>query len=149
MGAIGASLDTKLKEALKTGDARLTSVLRLLKAALVNEQKARMHELSDAEDIMVVRRELKKREDSINAFRQAGQEDRARAEEAEADILRAMLPPEMTDADIRAIADKVVSEAGADNFGKAMGAVMKEVGTAASGDRVKQILQEVLANKTS
>ena len=65
MGDISNSLETDLKQALKERDSRKVSVLRMLKTALVNERIAKMHDLAADEEIAVIRRELKKREDSI------------------------------------------------------------------------------------
>lgn len=145
MGDISNSLETDLKQALKERDSRKVSVLRMLKTALVNERIAKMHDLAADEEIAVIRRELKKREDSIASFRTGGREDRAAEEEAEAEMLRSMLPAELSDEEIKAVVEKVVAEQGGDNFGKVMGLVMKEVGARASGDRVKIIVQAELS----
>ncbi|OGE85557.1 MAG: hypothetical protein A3J48_04515 [Candidatus Doudnabacteria bacterium RIFCSPHIGHO2_02_FULL_46_11] len=147
MAQIAEIVESKLKLALKNKDIRAVSVFRMLKSALVNERIAKIHDLSDDEETAVIRRELKKREDSVNQFRQAGREDRALEEEAEAEVLKVFLPPELPDEEIRALAENKVAETGADNFGKIMGAVMKEVAGRASGDRVQKIVKDLLTKK--
>ena len=134
--------EDKYKEALKSKDPQTVSVLRLLKAAFVNERIAKGHELSDEEEAAVIRREIKKRDEASEIFRQGGSEEKAGAEKFEADYLKSFLPAELSDAEIRQIVEKV--SAGQDNFGKIMGEAMKEVAGRASGDRVGKIVKEKL-----
>jgi len=153
MSQIGEAVEQKFKEALKNKDSNLISTMRLLKAALVNERIAKLHDLSDEEEQAVVRREVKKREEAATLYRQGGDEGKASQEEAEAKILREFLPPEMPEEEVRANIRKVLetnnltsdpADQRSQNFGKAMGLVMKEMKGKASGDAISRILKEEL-----
>src|SRR3989344_5330639 len=112
MVKLASEIEQKYKEALKGKDVQATSILRLLKSALVNERIAKMHDLSDEEETAVVRREVKKREEPSQLYRQGGDEGRANQEAAEADYLKAMLPAEMSEEDIRKIVVDVIKDQG-------------------------------------
>lgn len=144
MGNISRTVEKSLKEALKSKDTKRASVLRMLKASLINEKIAKGEDLSGEEEVKIVRREVKKRKESIESFKKADREERVKEEQSEVEVLKNLLPPEMSDEEIRQITEKVITELGDDNFGKIMGAVMKQVGTQASGDRVKKIVEEEL-----
>lgn len=145
-------ITSDLKDALKSGDTLKRSVLGMLKSAIGNkeiEKKKKETGLSEEESIEVIRSEIKKRIDSAGSFRTAGDEERAVSEDAEASILRKYLPPEASDDDIKSIVEKVIESVGSKSkkdFGKIMGLAMKEVGTRADGNRVKQILDSMLEN---
>ena len=147
MGKVGEFVETNLKVALKSKDARGLAVLRMLKTALVNERIAKIHDLSDEEEVAVVRRELKKREESVRSFTDAGRPERAEEEKAEAEILKSILPPEMPEEEIRTAVKQVINTQGSENFGKVMGEVMKVLGSRASGDKVREIVQNEIQNK--
>lgn len=145
MADISNSVEAKFTEALKAKDTATIAVLRLLKAALANERIAKMHDLTTEEEVQVVRREVKKREDSISLYRQGGAEDKAKIEETEATYLKQFLPPEMSDEDLKAEVEKVIAaNPGETNFGKIMGQVMKAVSGKVSGDRVSAQVRSLL-----
>lgn len=145
MAEIQNLVDTKFTEAMKAKDTAATAVLRLLKSALANERIAKMHDLTSDEEIQVVRREVKKREDSIALYRQGGAEDKAKVEEGESAYLKQFLPPEMSDDNLKAVVQKVIAaNPGEQNFGKLMGQVMKEVSGKVSGDRVSAVVKSEL-----
>lgn len=148
MADVQTSVDAKFTAGLKAKDAATIAVLRLLKAALANEKIAKMHDLSVEEELQVVRREVKKREDSIALYKQGGALDKAKAEEAEAAYLKQFLPPEISDDELNAEVQKTIrANPGETNFGKIMGLVMKSVFGKASGDRVSAAVKKEL-NKT-
>ncbi|MBI4120152.1 MAG: GatB/YqeY domain-containing protein [Parcubacteria group bacterium] len=150
MNSLKEQINVDLKEALKAGDAFRRSVLGMLKSAVQNkeiEKRKKEEGLSDTEVQEVIRAEVKKRLDSSAAFKQAGQADRAAGEEQEAEILKKYLPPQASDAEIKAAVEKVLDEVGSrskKDFGRIMGAAVKELGGRAEGGRVKTILEPML-----
>jgi len=83
-------------------------------------------ELSDDDVIGVLTRMLKQRRDSLAQFEQAGREDLAEQERFEIGVIEGFMPAAMSDADIEALVDRVVTETGASgmrDMGKVMGAV--------------------------
>ena len=122
-----ARIDNDLKEAMKARQAERLGVLRMLKAALKNvaiEKGGMNFELSDADALAVVRKELKKRQDSIESFTKGGRPELAAKEESEARIVSAYLPQALSPEELSAIVAACVAETGATSKAQ-MGAVMK------------------------
>src|SRR5437764_15309787 len=92
-------IDEDLKDAMRAKDAARLSVLRLLKAALknaTNENVGADGELNDAEAIAVIRKQVKRRHESIESFEQGGRNDLAEKEKAEMEMRTQYLPPAMS-----------------------------------------------------
>lgn len=120
-------IGAELKEAMKSRDQEKLDTLRLLKSAIiyaVSEKSGPGAEPGDEEVMAVVRKEVKKRNDSIEGFRQAGREEMAQKEEREKAILETFLPAALSDQELEAIVKAAIAEAGATTK-KDMGAVMK------------------------
>lgn len=143
-------INSDVKAALKSGDTLTRSVLGMLKAAIANkeiEKRKKDEGLNEAETQEAIRSEVKKRTDAAAAYRAAGDESRAKDEEGEADILKKYLPPQASDADVKAAVEKAVAEAGSKSkkdFGKIMGLAVKELAGRADGHRIKTALEAVL-----
>jgi uncharacterized protein len=96
----------------------------------------------------VLRRERKRRLEAASAFREGGGDERADAEEAEAELIGAYLPAELSDEELAQIVDAAVAESGASeasDMGKVMGVVMPKVGGRADGKRVSAAVRERLS----
>jgi uncharacterized protein YqeY len=111
------------KEAMKSRERPRVEALRMLSAALKNAEIEKGTPLIESEEREILRRQLKQREESVEAFRKAGREEAARAEEAEAEIVRHYLPIPLSDEELAEIVDEAVRETGASSM-KDMGAVM-------------------------
>jgi hypothetical protein len=95
----------------------------------------------------VLRRERKRRHESAAAFRDGGRPELAEAEEAEAQVIEAYLPAELSDDELRAIVAEAVAETGASSprdMGQVMKASMARVAGRADGKRVSALAQEAL-----
>ncbi len=122
-----ARIDTELKDAMKARQPERLGVLRLLKAALKNtsiEKGGVSFELSDADALAVIRRELKKRQDSIESFTKGNRPELAAKEKSEAEILAEYLPAGMSADELRQLVAACIAETGATSKAQ-MGAVMK------------------------
>ena len=93
---IADTITQKIGEALKAHDEIRLSTLRLLSSALNYEFIAKQHKLSEDEEIVVVRKEAKKRKEAIEVYEKAGYPDRAEKEAEELSILQEYLPPEIS-----------------------------------------------------
>src|SRR3990167_1200472 len=118
---IANKLQAMIGEAMKAKDEVRVSTLRLLSSAFNYERIERQHELTEEEEIIVIRRQAKQRRDSIEAYKKAGAQDRAEKEQRELEILREFLPPEMGTKEIRKIVDEVMVPGM--QMGQIMGAV--------------------------
>jgi uncharacterized protein len=92
-------VDSDLKEAMRAKDATKLGVLRMLKSALKYAAIAKSGaeaELSDAEAVQVIRKQVKQRQDSIESFEKGGRAELAEKEREELGILNTYLPEAMS-----------------------------------------------------
>lgn len=115
-----------MKTAMRAKDSKRLSAVRMLLAALKQVEVDRRIELTDADVISIVEKELKKRRDSIQQYRAAKRDDLADGEEFEASVLSAYLPQQADADEIAAVIDAAVAECAA-NSPAAMGRVMAAV----------------------
>ncbi|ABK43326.1 GatB/Yqey domain protein [Magnetococcus marinus MC-1] len=121
--SIQTQLSERMKDAMRSKDTATLSALRMLKAALLNEEKSGKGEISDADAIRIIRSQIKQRGDSAAAMREGNREEAAAKEEAEAAILQSFLPEPLSDAEMVALVDQAVTATGAESL-KQMGGVM-------------------------
>ncbi|WP_037359107.1 GatB/YqeY domain-containing protein [Amycolatopsis orientalis] len=128
MTTLKATLHDDLTTAIKARDQLRSATLRLTLSAIGYEETAgdSARELSDDEILKIITREVKKRRDAAEAFDKAGRADSAERERAEAEVLTAYLPAQLSDDELRALVTEAVTETGASGMA-GMGAVMKAV----------------------
>jgi uncharacterized protein YqeY len=143
-----SQIEQEVKEALKAGDQTRLSVLRLLLAAIKNEEITKNKELAPEEEIAIVFRQVKQRREAAEAYRKGNREDLAQKEEVEIEILNNYLPQQLTEEKVREIVSEVIEalpETDKGNFGKVMGAVMARVKGQTDGNTVSRIVRETLS----
>ncbi len=121
-----------MKAAMKQRNRGRVSALRMLGAALKNGEIEAGRPLTEEEEQVVLRRQLKQREESAEAFRKAGREERAASESAEAEIVREYLPEPLSAEELEQIVDEALRETGATGI-RDMGAVMGRAMALAEG----------------
>ncbi|MGH8572994.1 MAG: GatB/YqeY domain-containing protein [Gammaproteobacteria bacterium] len=129
--------------ALKAGDRARASALRMV----VSELQKAVKEGSADDEVQVLQRERKRRLESARAYRDAGRDDLAVAEEREAELIEDYLPEQLADEELRAIVGDAVAESGASSpkeMGKVMAMVMPKVEGRADGRRVSDTVKELL-----
>ncbi len=112
-----------LKTAMRERDKPRLGALRMLGAALKNGEIEAGRPLEEQEEQTILRRQLKQREESAEAFRKAGREDQAAAEAAEAAVVRDYLPQPLSSEELEKIVDTAIQETGATGM-RDMGRVM-------------------------
>ena len=133
------TLHADMVAALKARDPELTTTLRMAIAALKNEKVAGKvaRELSEADEIAVLQREVRTRKDSAQAYADANRPELAAKELAEADVIGAYLPAALPEAELDALVADAVAAAeaasGAKPTMRQMGVVIKAVNAAAAG----------------
>ena len=140
-------IDQDLASSMKEGDAARTSILRLLKNSLKNEQIKLGHELSEEETLKVLQREAKQRRDSIEQFKAGGRDDLVESEQAELSAVEAYLPQQMSEGELEALVDEVIQETGASSpaqMGQVIGAVLKKAQGRADGGAVSKLVRQKL-----
>lgn len=130
------------RDAMKAGERDRVNVLRMLASSLQQDAK-----LGDDDAIAVLQRERKKRVEAAEAYAEAGREEQAAAERAEAEVIDAYLPEQISDEELRALIDEAIERTGASSqrdMGKVIGPVMGQVKGRADGKRVSTAVRERL-----
>ena len=128
-------IDNDLKEAMKARQPERLGVLRMLKAAVKNyaiENGGADSKFPDAEILPIIRKEVKKRWDSIESFEKGGRLELAAKERSELEVLGDYLPKALSAEEVSALVKEAVAESGATSKAQ-MGAVMKLATAKAEG----------------
>jgi len=137
-----------LKQAMRGGDKVRLSVIRLVMSAIKNTEIARRADLSDADILGVIAKEVKQRQESIEAFKQGNRHDLVAREEAELAILQEYLPEQMTREEIIAEARRIIEEVGAQGLsdkGKVMPKIIAQLKGRADGREINAVVTELLS----
>ncbi|MDB4868233.1 MAG: GatB/YqeY protein [Cohnella sp.] len=141
-------LNEDMKQAMKSGEKSRLSTIRLVRAAIKNQEIELRRPLDDSDVIQVVSRELKQRRDSLQDFQRAGRDDLVANVSSEIDIISQYLPEQLTEEEIKVIVKQTMQETGASSkadLGKLMGVLMPKVKGRADGKLVNQIVQQSLS----
>jgi uncharacterized protein YqeY len=133
--SLQTQVDADIKDAMRARDAAKLGVLRMLKSAVMNaaiEKGGAGTQLDDIEASAVIRKEVKKRQDSIESFEKAGRTELAEKEKAEIEVLNTYLPKALSSAEVETLVREAITESGATSR-KEMGAVMKIANAKAAG----------------
>ncbi|HEY3171290.1 MAG TPA: GatB/YqeY domain-containing protein [Thermoanaerobaculia bacterium] len=137
-----AVIESDLKKALKAGEKRRVSTLRLLLSAFQNEKIHAGRELTDEEGEAVVRRAVKQRREAIEQYSRGNREDLARGESEELAILEAYLPASLPEEDVETAIREIIREKGYSTAREA-GLVMKELMARHRGRVDGKLAQEI------
>ncbi|MBU1179969.1 GatB/YqeY domain-containing protein [Patescibacteria group bacterium] len=137
------TIQSDIIQAMKARDEKKLKALRMLSAAIKNEEiEKRPQELEEADILNVIRREVKKLNDAILQFKEGGREDLVKEYEEEAEILKQYTPKEMPEEEVRKVVQEKVSASEDKNFGNIMKGVMAELKGQADGGTVSRIVRE-------
>ena len=151
--ALKEQITEDMKSAMRAKEAERLSTIRLLLAAIKQKEVDEQIQLDDAGVINVVDKMLKQRKDSITAFEQAGRDDLAAKEKAEALVLQAYLPARLGAEEIAAAVQAVVTQVSAElgraptaaDMGKLMGAAKAQLAGKADMGQVSAAVKAALA----
>ena len=146
MAALKDRIASDLKEAMKARDQVRVDTLRSALSGFTYKRTEAGKDLSESDELDVVRKQVKQRNDSHAEFEKAGRSDLAEKEARERDILMAYLPAQKSPDEVRAIIKGIVSELpqGNRNQGSVMKAAMAQLKGLADGNLVRQIVSEEL-----
>ena len=140
--AIVEQIKTDLQGAMRAGEKEKVGALRLVLSEL---QKAAKEGSDD--ELAVLRRERKRRLEAASAFREAGRDDLADAEQREGELIGGYLPAELSDRELGEIVERAVRDSGASSakdMGAAMRSAMAAVDGRADGKRVSGLVRAAL-----
>ena len=135
------------KTAMKRRDRTRVGALRMLGAALKNAEIEAGRPLTEQEEQTILRRQLKQRDESAEAFRKAGREEQAASESAEADIVRSYLPQPLSPAELEVIVETAMTDTGATSMrdmGNVMGRAMELSEGRAEGRQLSALVRNRL-----
>ena len=130
------------RAAMKAGERDRVGILRMLASSLQQNEKE-----GDGDAVAVLQRERKKRVEAAEAFESGGRAEQAEAERAEATLIDAYLPEQVSDEELQAIVAAAIESTGAADvkeMGKVIGVVMPQVKGRADGKRVSTMVRERL-----
>jgi uncharacterized protein YqeY len=145
--SLAERLRAAMNESRKQRDQARTLLLSTIISDVKNRELELNHPLSDDETVEVLRRGIKKRRESVEAYEKAGRTERAATEAAEIKVLEQYLPASVPPDEIRAAVREAIA-GGATDMGKVMGAVMPKFKGRADGKLINQIVREELAAST-
>ena len=141
-------IESEVTEAMRARDEQRRDALRLILSSLRSAEKELQRPLSDDEELQVLQRERKKRQEAAEAFRNGGRVESAVGEEAELAILEEFMPEPISEEEIERIVDDAIAENGATSLrdmGRVMADVMPQIAGRADGSAVSQLVREKLA----
>jgi uncharacterized protein YqeY len=142
-----ARLQEDVKAAMRSGDTLVRDTLRMLLAALKNKRIELGRDPDEKDELQVLQKQKKSREDSMAQYGAAGRADLAAREKAEIAVIDRYLPAAMSDDDVRALVAGAIAASGASSkadLGKVMKTVMAENQGKVDGKTVQRIAAELL-----
>ena len=134
---------------MKARDAERMSTLRMAISALKYRTIERSAQLSEDEQLEVLRKQVKQRDDSIEEYRKAGRTDLADKEQREREILESYLPARMGGDELRAAVRAALTGLAADaKFGDAMKAAMAALKDRADGKAIQEAVKAEMAARS-
>ena len=137
-----------LTEAMKAKDTFRSSVLRMLKSALKNEEINKKSPLTDDEVLAIIKKQVKTRKDSMNEYASYNRMDLADSLQKEIEILNEYLPEELSDEELEKIVKETITKVKAESI-KQMGMVIKtissEYGARCDMAKVSKLVKEKLS----
>ena len=120
-------INKDLTESMKAKDTFRTSVLRMLKSAIIYEKtNGEKHDLTDEDILSIIKKQVKMRKSSMEEYISYNRQDLADSLEKEIELLNTYLPKELSEDEINKIIDEVIKEINPDGM-KGMGLVIKAV----------------------
>lgn len=146
--SLKAQISEDMKNAMRAKDSARLGTIRLLQAAIKQREVDERIELDDTAVIAVIEKMLKQRRDSIAAYESANRTDLADVEKFEASVLQTYLPQQLTEDEIKAVLEKVVTETGASgikDMSKVMAAIKPLVAGRADMGKISGLIKARLA----
>jgi len=146
--SLKAQILEDIKQAMKAREQAKLSTLRMLSAAIKQKEVDERVELDDAAVLSIIEKQIKQRKEAATQFEAGGRADSAQAELAEAAVLAAYLPQQLSENEVIAELQAVVAELGAtgpQDMGKVMGAAKTKLAGRADMSKVSGLVKQVLS----
>lgn len=147
--ALEQQIQKDIMEAMKTHDTvRLNAVRAIKSEILLAKTSSTEHELEDSDVMKLIQKLVKQRKESAEMYVQAGRQELADNELAEAKFMESYLPKALSEDEVRNMLKQIIAEAGASSpkdMGKVMGAATKRLAGQADGRTISTIVKELLS----
>ncbi len=143
-----AQLQDDLKNAMRAGDTTARDTIRYTMSSLKNARIEKIGTLTSEEEIAVLQRDARRRQESIDQFRAAGRTDLVEKEEAQLAVLKRYLPEELADDEVAALVAEAIAETGATSpkeLGKLMPLLIQRAAGRADGKRLNEAARSALS----
>lgn len=141
-------LTADMKEAMRSREKDRLTTIRMVKSSLQNEAiKLGKQELTDEEELTILSREMKQRNDSLREFESADRHDLVEKIQAEIIVLEAYMPKQLSQEEVKEIVDAAIAQTGASapsDMGKVMGVVMPQLKGKADGALINRLVKQQL-----
>ena len=141
------SLMNDLKDAMREKDTIKKNAVQMVRAAILQIEKDKGIEVDDNKILEIIAKEVKTRNDAISDFEKAGRDDLIQQTKGEIEVLSKYLPKQLSKEELTAKIKEIIEKTGATTI-KDMGMVMKaakeEIGTAADGKSINEVVKELL-----
>lgn len=144
------TINSDLKAAMKAKDQAKLRALRAIRSAilLAQTEKGSSKEVSDADIMKILQKQIKQRQDSISVYKEQNRPELAASEEEEVAVMQQYLPQPLTDAEIEEKVKAIITQTGASgmqDMGKVMGMANKAMAGRAEGAKIAAIVKQHLA----
>ena len=142
-------IERDIKALMKSGEKRKVEIVRFILSHLKNEEKEKKRDLETSETIQILKRLLKRNQESFDQFNKAGRDDLASKEKEEMEVIQTYLPEEMSEEDLIKIIKETITSSGASSIkemGKVIGLIKKSHGDNADMSLVSKHVK-LLLNK--
>lgn len=148
MSNLEIKIMSDLKDAMKSKNQAALRGIRAIKAALLlSKTDGSGKELNEADEIKMIQKLVKQRQDSLDIFKTQGREDLAVIEEEEIQILQNYLPEQLNEDQIIKIVEQIIQDTQAEgmkDMGKVMGIASKKVAGKADGKTLADLIKKLL-----
>lgn len=147
MSEIKTKIQADVKEAMKNKETFKRDTLRMIMSAFKQIEVDERRELSDEDVIKILQKNIKQREDAMEQYKAGNREDLAEKEGNEIEVIKAYLPAQLSDEELKAAVSGIIAEVGAESpqhLGKVMGVASKKLAGVADGKRISTMAKELL-----
>jgi len=142
------TIETDIKKAMLAREIDKLSCLRMLKSALQNAAIAAQHELSDAEIMAVIQKEVKKRKEAAELYKNANQPELQAHEEQNLVWLTPYLPVQLSESELKDLAvkakEQIIASGQTANLGAMMKIIIPQVQGRADGAILKAVVEQII-----
>jgi uncharacterized protein YqeY len=145
--SLGERLLEDQTDATRARDRFRLSVIRMLRAELQNAVIAKRAPLDHEEELAVLSREVKRRQEALADYERAGRPELLESLQREISLLKGYLPPQLTEEELAEIVRQAIAEAGATSkkeIGRVMGLLMPRVKGRVDGTYTRQVVEKIL-----